>query len=1288
LIENLHTLNDDGVSLTCNGCYQVLNLASDRYIYVNLTGILLKDFAEMKFDLLLDRRPRSGEELNERAFLSPNALSTVGLRRATETRSIKVHNRTGFDIHVADSEVQIDDNVFLVPNGGVKTVGEGQEVESAFLTVQLAQQAVQLVGEREPVTDIPIKSASGRVVTYLLRPVATYESLNPGMANLLRLFEGRASPETILTDTTNMELLAYHNAEPVVEWCMHNERLRSSTVDVYSLEKGRDLLSNNVWSPEDENDNDTLAHALANSPSADDSPEAVAGDAKLSISSPGTLRKSQGGPRKKNSNWLKPYLKDDSPEWTDMTCTLRMARERVMLPDSNWIWINDWSVDLSGALGEATDADGWEYEADFETFTRTRRDYKRGDSCRRRRWTRTRIVKPPRLDDTLRQLKFVWESSRDDNGNYSVLVRSHVRVTNNAGSPLSFFVYSPSWDEDIFIGSANPGQDICVPVHLASAVYMRLAKRVGKSDSPKVRDCLTSERFVILPSSHTSSSYTRISMDLQDVSSTTLHFLVEVKSNHGVVDINVDPVLRVLNLLPCVLECQLGEVLLSGDNRAADGRPILGQRSSKRIAQCESVIVASGKNGTCTAISPWRKPHLSLRVPGYHWSPWQRIINRKANSDSWRLPDAEEDWHFHCKGDTDVAEEWKSVVRFKRAGQGGDPLSVILSVECGHCPTLRVYSQYWIVDKTGFGCHFSEGFTDFIGSTPDSETSRKSYLPSSEAKEHDIKRDLSLPGHQWSIGMSGMSLFFSSREKITLAIESGVRDRRSNRISQKIRSHWTSPLDISNVFPKTVVSIDELNGPRRFELAICVTVCHGVFSRTKMITLLPRYQIVNLLHRELVIAQDGCLDAVTQIPSQSAVSFHWERSAFAPKVRIGAPSLKEKGSGVYSNWTNGRIRVDRVGITSIRLPTDTGDSKIPLVVQAEVRLAAKDQTSAVVIVVWAANQNSNPLYILRNRTPYTIICRQPLTNEAELPPPDITKSGILSLPQCSGQGEASGCNTSDIGPIVSSLLGLNTVEAYIWVLKSNDVACFGFDDPEKPHVIEWTWGVKGESKFNDRNIKAYLEVDAMGSSSVLSLSDHRRICCHIGAEHSSKVIEFTLFEPSRPRMVWDPLVSSRIQGSPSSTLETSDDDEDPAFSVRIDVPGVSFSVVDNVDPASYGREILLFSLEKLSGSFSQTREGYHEFEFKLMSLQVDNHVNKSIHPVLVRTSLIHPKAFRRCNSHASFLSQIFCPRLNGSEPLLHMSAVRRLQQHSNTFVFRYAAIRVLEIDIFLDRRYE
>lgn len=136
-------------------------------------------------------------------------------------------------------------------------------------------------------------------------------------------------------------------------------------------------------------------------------------------------------------------------------------------------------------------------------------------------------------------------------------------------------------------------------------------------------------------------------------------------------------------------------------------------------------------------------------------------------------------------------------------------------------------------------------------------------------------------------------------------------------------------MDISNVLPKTVFSVDELNGSRRFELAISVTVCPGIFSRTKLITLLPRYQIVNLLHRELVIAQDGCLDTETLIPSQAAVPFHWEKGSLAPKVRLGAPSIEEKARKVYDScWTNGRFRVDRVGITSMRLPTDNKLTKM------------------------------------------------------------------------------------------------------------------------------------------------------------------------------------------------------------------------------------------------------------------------------------------------------------------------------------------------------------------------
>lgn len=57
---------------------------------------------------------------------------------------------------------------------------------------------------------------------------------------------------------------------------------------------------------------------------------------------------------------------------------------------------------------------------------------------------------------------------------------------------------------------------------------------------------------------------------------------------------------------------------------------------------------------------------------------------------------------------------------------------------------------------------------------------------------------------------------------------------------------------------------------------------------------------------------------------------------------------------------------------------------------------------------------------------------------------------------------------------------------------------------------------------------------------------------------------------------------------------------------------------------------------------------------------------------------------------SSTVFQIFCPRADNREPLLHMSAVRRLPPvHTNnsTYIFRYAAIRLLEVEVYLDRRY-
>jgi len=501
----------------------VLNVTPACAIQVNLTGVLLRDFSAMKFDVLRDRQGE-GEE-SPAAVLNPSILSTIGLRRATEAPSITVHNRTGFDIHI------VPDNANFPPDAGLVSDGTATELDTVFtnfddtnvlLSLRVADSATGMIGERRPVSSLPVFS-SGAVRLLLLTPTVPPNVLEPGQAELLRLLDGRSSPESMLSEGLLLDT-TYYNAEPVIEWCMQNQRLRSTIADVFTLPKGRDLLSSNVWSPEDEvNLEDTrivYEHFGQEAPVESDGPEAAAGAIEKRPTSPERIVATITNNVPHKSNWLRPYLKNDSPEWTDMTCMLSMARERVMLPDSRWFWINDWTVDVNGKLGEETDADGWSYETDFETFSRRKRHYNRGDTCRRRKWTRARMIKPPPIDDPFRPLKFVWETTRDDNGCFTVTVRSHIRIKNTTNSSLTFFVFSPSWDEDKCVGTSRSGEYVDIPVPLASAVYMRIAKATGNDTPVSLSDCVYSEKFAIVPTSHTASSFIRTSFDLEDVSGT------------------------------------------------------------------------------------------------------------------------------------------------------------------------------------------------------------------------------------------------------------------------------------------------------------------------------------------------------------------------------------------------------------------------------------------------------------------------------------------------------------------------------------------------------------------------------------------------------------------------------------------------------------------------------------------------------------------------------------------------------------------------------------------------
>jgi hypothetical protein len=324
----------------------------------------------MHFDYLQDRL---ADTRSDREYLHPSALVSLGLRRASEHRTVTILNSTGLDLYFEVDAIQSNQDPTLAKDDSttiLSFIAGERDCDDVSLSLKVAGSAASLIGPRLPVGKLPITRPKKKNHLFYLRPFVPHDS--PGRSPLLKSAEG--SPQTEAAYFSDADW-GYYNADPVVEWCMQNQRLKTSINDVYSLPKGRDLLSNSIWSPEDNSHEGFFPFK----------------DYAVWGNDPRPVKKqpSHAEFHSATLNWQSPYLADDPCEWTDMTCKTRLFLDRFMLPDNRWMWINEWSVEVSGKLGKDVDADGWSYSSDFETFLNEKQFYCRGAACRRRRWTRT-----------------------------------------------------------------------------------------------------------------------------------------------------------------------------------------------------------------------------------------------------------------------------------------------------------------------------------------------------------------------------------------------------------------------------------------------------------------------------------------------------------------------------------------------------------------------------------------------------------------------------------------------------------------------------------------------------------------------------------------------------------------------------------------------------------------------------------------------------------------------------------------------------------------------------------
>ena len=1097
-------LNNVQISVFLLFSTQIIDASTqDDQINANLTSAFLNDMAEVDFHPY-----QKALSLPEGDKVKGNGASRFAASRSFSTeeqrsrRGLDSHlvNESGCDVLVCpmdaiDSEApsmgkrQLEENN---PNCVLVKAGSIIDLEGSCFAISLTKSTESVVGERRPLLNLPIINSTENSRYY-------------------RAFEPRIEDCPTIPAPIDEKRTSLYDVEPVVEWCCENQRMRPSLSDVYSLGKGDDLLSSSTWSP---------------------GVEYFAGRPTENISQRSSLQGPIAG------NWTRPFRQDDCPHFSDMTGTMKLARERVVLPDDKWIWANDWTVEINGSHGEmmATDADGWEYHTEFERFGRQRRCYQRGDSCRRRRWCRTRMIKPPRLEDPQRPIKVIWKSGRQKSGSLLTKICSPLSVTNRVGESIVIILYSISWEQEEIVGVVPSGDTFHVPLPFASATYMRLARprtqpttlRGHRSDQCQVLDDYNyTERVLILPTVINASSLRRTTMIVDGDQRKKQHFNVIVQSTLDETRIVLEPILQVVNLLPCPLSCKVGQ------RERHDSLAI--------VERAQTNIDVGGENNSI-AVDPRLKPHLSIALPGYDFSDWVPIVNRRQVSLTWRPTDKDERQILRTKkGESDV-EDYKAVIDLLPANRRtGDHLSIIMGVESGYCPVVRFWAQYWILDRSGFGLRFAEGFDDVLD---DSSSFRRSMRRSRALLDKDSAQSLkSAPGYQWSVGTDGMSMYFSHKERLSIAIERDVSRSSSNGMST--RSQWCDPIDVANVMPKNIIQLEEYDREGMFELSLSVALCPSIFGRTKLITIVPRTIVVNMLPYSLCIAQDGRLDRRAIIDPQKSRPFHWAMASLPSKVRLAPATANSHNEREKEEWTNGSIELNKVGITSIRMNSPSFACADYGAVQVEVRLAAKNQSAAVMVLIYPAGRSSS-LYLLRNLSSRTILATQPLHMEED--PSQVTKNsqgfvdasqskpGNSALGRLQRKGsvqsfrqgsrrKANDNSKSILSPFAGfdcgALLGACTTtsdsfdeedqtEGYIWSLapRQDDVS-FGFDDPERVHLLEWSCVDGNNFIFDDGTLEVgYISIDEIGSSSALRFPDGREVKCTVKAEHSMKVIEF------------------------------------------------------------------------------------------------------------------------------------------------------------------------------------
>lgn len=412
-----------------------------------------------------------------------------------------------------------------------------------------------------------------------------------------------------------------------------------------------------------------------------------------------------------------------------------------------------------------------------------------------------------------------------------------------------------------------------------------------------------------------------------------------------------------------------------------------------------------------------------------------------------------------------------------------------------------------------------------------------------------------ISGNSWINGDHGLSFFSSYNDIISLSMEK--------------TGFWSDDIDINMTKNSTTGSFELLDysSLKNYQLSYIIKHLPGIFSNTQILTVIPRYCIVNCMDEPIFLKQKGSNSSYLTISPYQAEGWHKNIDNSETNVNIRCKS---------SLWSLGSIDINEIGSSEFFLPIENSsiggiinsDPSCRVIINVEVKVAEANENCSIVIIISRASIEGSTSLAIKNESDVYITIKQ-----ADL----------------------------------DYQLGDDDSQFEICIPPGKFIP-FGWADPDIGNSVLVTTGNKG---FKGNN-KRIARISFLKAGEMLRLPDSSGRGGPLGEVILSVITEGggRVLKISRLSLFNNGDTNNNNSSSSSNILL------EPKLIFEFNFASFGLSLVVE---KPVRRELLSLYIDGLEGCLIKQNEA-QSFEFMIMDIQIDNYSETTIYPVLLHST--------------------------------------------------------------------